>query len=92
MSEYIEIITEELDDPDSLNIYTNLRLTEGEIETYSSRREMELGSAVAQALSAADGLAEVTLEGDTIFVRREAGYDWHGIVDDISALLKDFFL
>ena len=45
MSEYIDISTEDGDDSDSLYILTNQRLTEGEVEEYTSQEAMELGSA-----------------------------------------------
>ena len=65
MSEYIEITTEEGDDANSLFILTNLRLTEGKVEEYDSPQAMELGSPVAQALSAVGGLQFIRLqEGD----------------------------
>ena len=92
MSEYIEIIPEEGDDADSLYLFTNLRLTEGQIEEYESPEAMELGSPVAQALSAVDGLRFIRLDNGDIFVRRQPYADWYAIVEDISAVLKDFFL
>ncbi len=92
MSEYIEITTEEADDSNSLYIYTNLLLTEGSAEEYNSQHALELGSPVAQALSVVDGLQFVRLEAGEIFLRREPDIGWHGIIEDISAVLKDFFL
>lgn len=92
MSEYIEILPEEGDDDDSLYLFTNLRLTEGQIEEYETREAMELGSPVAQALSAVDGLRLLRLDNGDIFVRREPDADWYAIVEDISTVLKDFFL
>ena len=92
MSEYIEISTEDGDDNDSLYILTNLQLTEGKVEEYISQGAMELGSPVAQALSAVSGLCFIRLDQGDIYVRREPDADWHGIIEDITAALKDFFL
>jgi hypothetical protein len=92
MSEYIEISTEDGEDSDSLYIMTNLRLTEGEIEEYDSQKALELGSPVAQALSAVSGLRFIRLEDNEIYVQRESGTDWYAVVEDITAVLKDFFL
>lgn len=92
MSEYIEILTEEGDNNDTLYIFTNLRLTEGQVEEYDSQQAMELGSPVAQALSAVDGLRLIRLEEGDIYLQRDLDADWHAIVEDITAVLKDFFL
>jgi hypothetical protein len=53
---------------------------------------MELGSPLARALSAVDGLLFIPLDEGELFVQREPDLDWHGIVEDITAVLKDFFL
>jgi hypothetical protein len=92
MSEYIEISTEEGDDTGSLYIYTNLRLTDGEIEEYESPQEMELGSPLAQALAVVSGLSFLRLDNDELFIRRQPDADWHAIIEDITSVLKDFFL
>lgn len=92
MSEYIEISMEDGDDNDSLYILTNLQLTEGAVEEYNSQEAMELGSPVAQALSAVYGLRFIRLDQEDIYVQREPDADWHAIVEDITAVLKDFFL
>jgi len=92
MSEYIEISTEDGEDSDSLYMLTNLILTEGESEEYASQEEMEIGSPVAQALSAVDGLLFIRLHDSEIYIQREPGAGWYAIVEDITAVLKDFFL
>ncbi len=92
MSEYIEITTEEGEDNDSLYLLTNLRLTDGAVEEYDSQQALEFGSAVAQALSAVNGLLYVRLEAGDIFVMRQPDEEWHGIIEDVTAVLKDFFL
>ena len=92
MSEYIEISTEDGDDNDSLYIITNLNLTDGAVEEYDSFEAMELGSPVAQALAAVAGLSFIRLDGSDIYLRRESDADWYVIVEDITAVLKDFFL
>jgi hypothetical protein len=92
MSEYIEISTEDGDDNDSLYMITNLNLTDGAIEEYDSFEAMELGSPVAQALAVVAGLSFIRLDGSDIYLRRESDADWYVIVEDITAVLKDFFL
>jgi hypothetical protein len=92
MSEYIEIETELSDDNNTLNIYTNLRLNEGEAEQYYSNEQLEEGSPVAQALAIINGLRFVQIEGSDLVVQRDPDIPWHVIISDISAALKDFFL
>lgn len=92
MSEYIEIETELSDDNSQLNVYTNLRLNEGEIEYYFSIEEMEEGSPVAQTLAIIEGISTLQIQGSEITVRREPDVAWHIIISEISAALKDFFL
>ncbi len=92
MSEYMEIETELSDDEGTLNVYTNLRLNEGNIEQYHSYEELEEGSPVAQALSVIEGIAYLEIQGNDIIVRRDPNAAWHVIISDISAALKDFFL
>jgi hypothetical protein len=92
MSEYIEFSTEEGEDSDSIYILTNLPLTEGEIEEYDSQEAMELGSPVAQALAAVHGLHFIRLQNSEIYARRQPATDWYAIIEDITAVLKDFFL
>ena len=92
MSEYMEIETELSDDEGTLNVYTNLRLNEGNIEQYHSYEELEEGSPVAQALSVIEGIAYLEIQGNDIIVRRDPNAAWHVIISEISAALKDFFL
>ena len=92
MSEYIEIETELSDDNKTLNVYTNLRLNEGEIEQYQSAEEMEEGSPVAQACAIIEGISSLQIQGGEMIICREADAAWHIIISDISAALKDFFL
>jgi hypothetical protein len=92
MSEYIEIETELTDDLDLVIFRTNLALTLGAGESYHSPEEMEEGSPVAQALALLDGVVELHIEGNSMQVRRESGWEWHHLVADISAALKEFFL
>ncbi|MBK8987118.1 MAG: NifU N-terminal domain-containing protein [Chloroflexi bacterium] len=92
MSEYIEIETEFGDDGRSLFVTTNQSLTDGVMETYASLEEMEEGSPLAQALSAIDGIAHLTLNGRALTLIRAPETPWHHLVADLSAALKDFFL
>lgn len=92
MSEYIEIRPEFSDDPDVVVIYTNLTLTEREAEQYDSVMAMEEGSPLAQMLAVIDGIERLHLQGDKITIWRDPAEDWHFIVADVTAALKDFFL
>jgi hypothetical protein len=92
MSEYIEIETELSDDNSTLNVYTNLRLNEGELEQYHSAAELEEGSPVAQMFAIIEGISTLQIQGGEIIVHREPDAAWHIIISDISAALKDFFL
>jgi len=92
MSEYIEIEAELSDDGRHLNITTNLTLAEGEPENYASTADMEVGSPVAQALAVIEGIATLQIDGRDLTITRAPDTDWHIIVADVSAALKDFFL
>lgn len=92
MSEYIEIETEISDDGRHLHVTTNLRLVDGGPEQYASADEMEEGSPVAQALAVVPGIAGLRLEADEMIVTRAPEADWHVIIADLTAALKDFFL
>ena len=92
MSEYIEIETEANDDRKEIIVYTNLRLAEGDVEYYNSRESLEEGSPVAQALAMIDGIARLRIEDSDLIITREPDVEWHTIMDNVSAALKDFFL
>jgi hypothetical protein len=92
MSEYIEIETEESDDGRKIFVYTNLLLADGDIEDYDSRDSLEEGSPVAQALAIIDGIAHLRIDSSDLIITREPGTEWYVIVEDVSAVLKDFFL
>ncbi|MCP4360606.1 MAG: hypothetical protein GY796_21570 [Chloroflexi bacterium] len=92
MSEYIEIETEMSDDGMQMHFITNLKLVEGELEVYDSAVEMEEGSAVAQALAMVEGIIRLEMNGRDMAITRNSETDWHIIVADVSAVLKDFFL
>jgi hypothetical protein len=92
MSEYIEIETEPSDDNRVMYFYTNLTLTDQQSEAYASLEEMEEGSPLAQALAVVEGLATMEIEGGDLSVTRSDEAEWHMIVRDITAVIKDFFL
>jgi len=92
MSEYIEIETDPGDDDKQMHLYTNLKLTDQNSEQYNSLTEMEEGSPVAQALSIIDGIAALKIDGSDMLISRTDDAEWHAIIADISAALKDFFL
>jgi hypothetical protein len=93
MSEYIDIETELSENGAAIFFTTNLPLTDAGIEeTYGSAEAMEEGSPVAQTLASVDGIARAQLNGGEMVVHLLADADWHAVVADVSAALKDFFL
>lgn len=94
MSEYIEIDAEATDDPHIMEFYTNLNLTgvDQTVEHYESRADMEEGSPLAQTLAFVEGIRQLRLAGQTITVTRDPDVDWHIIVADVNAAVRDFFL
>ena len=92
MSEYIEIDSELNEFDEELTISTNLRLADGENELYHGRAAMEEGSPVAQALAVIEGIAILEIEDTELTIQKEPDIDWHVIIADVSAALKDFFL
>lgn len=92
MSEYIEIETEMSDDGQEMHVMTNLALTDQGSELYHSPAEMEEGSPLAHALAVINGIATLHIEGSDMTITRQPDAEWHAIVADVSAALKDFFL
>ena len=93
MSEYIEIQPEPTDDPEVMCLITNLSLTlEDGWEEYDSPEQGQEGSPLAQALFAVPGLEALTLDGSNIFISRAPDIEWHDLIEDISDVLRDFFL
>lgn len=92
MSEYIEIGTEETDDPDTLRLVTNIRLTDGEAQAYDSAESMALGAPLAQLLAAVPGIRRLRLEEHNLWLTREPEAEWYWLVEDVSSVLKEFFL
>jgi len=92
MSEYFEFETETSEDDTQISVYTNLTLAENEVEEYGSLAAMEEGSPVAQALSVIDGIQALRIEDQDLHITRDPKAEWHSIVADVTAVLKDFFL
>lgn len=93
MSEYIDIDAELSDDGRRISVWTNLSLAEpGRPESYESPLALESGSPVAQALAVIDGIAGVRIEESEMLIDLASDADWHAVVSDVSAALKDFFL
>lgn len=93
MSENITIESQSTDDPATMRLLTNLSLTaDDEVETYDSPQAGEEGSPVAQALFMAYGLQALHLAGSQMLVTRAPGVEWHDLLDDLRAVLVDFFL
>ena len=93
MSEYIEIESEISDDGKQMAVYTNLILSDQAEESYDSAAAMEEGSPVVQALSIIKDIATLQImEQQDMIITRQPDAEWHAIIADISAALKDFFL
>lgn len=92
MSEYIEITSELNDDETAVTLTTNLTLTQEPAESYTSLEAMAEGSPIAQTLSVIEGLASLTLHPHQIIITRQPFAEWHALIADISAALRDFFL
>lgn len=92
MSEYISLEPEYTLDPDLVILHTNLDLAPDGAERYASRAEGEEGSPLAQFLFQIEGLAALELDGRRLIVRREPDAEWHALIDEITAALKEFFL
>lgn len=92
MSEYIEIDAEVSDDG-AIWLHTNLKLTAaGDEESYPSRAAMELGSPVAQALAVIEGIDRLTMRDGEITLTILPDADWHAVIADATAALREFFL
>lgn len=92
MSEYIDIAPEFTDDPDVVCLRTNLVLAAGPPEHYPSLEALEEGSPLAQALAMVPGITAVDLAGGDLTVTRDPDEEWPGLIADLSAALKEFFL
>ena len=90
MSEYIEIETE-IGENGRIYITTNLPLSQT-VEAYDSLEAMEEGTPVAQALSVVEGIAYLQIDGSDLTITPDADTAVHMIVNDVTAVLKDFFL
>lgn len=77
-----------------MTLTTNVRLSSPSqpSETYTSAEEMEEGSPLAQTLAYVEGIRELHISGQTMIVTRDPDVDWHVIIADISAAVRDFFL
>lgn len=92
MSEYIEIDAE-WGDEGTILFATNLKLTAADQpEVYASVNEMEEGSPVAQALAAVEGIDSLWMDGDRLTVTSRPDADWHAVIADVKAALREFYL
>lgn len=93
MSEYIEIEAELADDGLSILFETNLPLTAAANEEhYDENAPLAEGSPLAQALAGIPGVRSVLIAGSDLAISYEPDADWHVIIADVNAALKDFFL
>jgi hypothetical protein len=92
MSEYIEIETELGDEPGQIVFYTNLELAVDGREQYHSPAAIAEGSPLAQMLSPLEGIESLTIDGRTMTIAFDPAVPWHIIVEEATAVLKEFFL
>lgn len=92
MSEYIAVEVETGDDPDVVRLITNLKLAPDGPESYASRADGDEGSPLAQFIFGIDGLDSLDILDNVLVVRRHPDVEWHDLVDEITAALKEFFL
>lgn len=92
MSEYIEVETEETDDPNVLLMECNVLLAEDGLEVYDSAESLQEGSPLAQTLSIIPGIIAMTIDEHSLLITREPDTVWYTIIEDIRLALVDFFL
>ena len=88
----MEIESESTDDPDIIRLITNLTLSVEGIEIYPTPEEGEVGSPVAQAIFEVPGIAALQIESRDLLITRMDHIEWHDLIEDITAALRDFFL
>lgn len=93
MSEYVTVESEPGEEADLVEIYTNQSLTTAASEHYADPAACETGSPLAQTLhDNVPGIAELTINADSLLIRRLPAYTQEEIVDAVRATLRDFFL
>ena len=93
MSEYFKIETEPTDNPDVIEMITSETLTDLDEEIYANPAEGETGSPIAQTLFyGVEGIRALTIIDDTLIVTRDPQVPWEMLVDEVRAVLRDFFL
>lgn len=92
MSEYIEFEVDESESQDVITLIYNIQLATDSVEVYQSAEQMEEGSPLAQALAVIPGIMHLQIEADTLTVLRDSEMEWYAIIEDIRAVIVDFFL
>lgn len=92
MSEYIDFDFDLSEDQQTMHISSNLPLADGDAEHYATPEAMDEGSPVAQTLAVIDGIATLRIDGSDLYITRFPDAEWHTIVNDVTAALRDFFL
>lgn len=92
MSEYISVNPEYTDDPNVVNLETNLDLAPDGDEHYPDRESGDEGSPLAQFLFGIEGLEALDIRGGMLMVRRAPEIEWHALIDEITNALREFFL
>lgn len=92
MTEYITIDMEPTDEPNTILIQTNLTLAPEGIEVYPDRNNGEEGSPLAQAIFNISDIIALTIEGRTLVIEHTDQIEIFQLVDEIQAILVDFFL
>lgn len=93
MSEYVTVETVTTDDPNVLEIVTNMTLTDMDEEIYTSFDEGDEGTPIAQMLfNGVNGLQALTITQHTLRITRDPDTTWEELVDEVRDALRDFFL
>lgn len=93
MSEYVTVETRSTDNPDLLEIITNMTLTPDSEEIYNTFEEGDEGSPIAQMLfNGVRGILALAITPHTLLITRDSEVPWEEIADEVRDALRDFFL
>jgi hypothetical protein len=93
MSEYVTVEAQPTDQPDVLELVTNMILTRDGEEVYQNFAEGDEGTPIAQMLfSGVRGILALTISENSLLITRDPDVPWEDIVDEVRDALRDFFL
>jgi hypothetical protein len=93
MSEYVTVEAQPTDQPDVLELVTNMTLTRDGEEVYRNFAEGDEGTPIAQMLfSGVRGILALTISEHSLLITRDPDVPWEDVVDEVRDALRDFFL